>query len=81
MKKNYPIQEKTARKGCLVVQMSDVSFLSGQPKCGVEILLYKYNKNKFFSFLQQGVYSSLKKLTSELTEPSSVLFLRAYFEK
>ena len=54
MKKNYPIQEKTVRKGCLVVQMSDVSFLSGQPKCGVEILLYKYNKNKFFLFSTAG---------------------------
>ena len=55
MKKNYPIQEKTVRKGCLVVQMSDVSFLSGQPKCGVEILLYKYNKNNFISLFYSRV--------------------------
>ena len=57
MKKNYPIQEKTVRKGCLVVQMSDVSFLSGQPKIWCKnfiIYIIIYKKNKFLLFSTVG---------------------------
>ena len=59
MKKNYPIQEKTVRKGCLVVQMSDVSFLSGQPKVWCRNFIINniniiYNKNKFLLFSTVG---------------------------